>query len=94
MSAAFLDRATNVFGALDPVIRARLERVIAKPTQRTWDDAYSIILESRSLTTLWQAWIAVDANAPRSKPLDGKWPRVPDQLTIYRAIRHATVTRK
>ena len=85
---AFLDKTSNIFGKLKPETRARLERVIAKPTQRTWDNAYSIIIEGRHFTTLWQAWIAVAPHAPRSKQLDGKWPRLPDQLTLYRALKH------
>ena len=94
MTTAFLDRTS---GALSPDVRKRLERVIANPTQRTWDDAYSIILDQRDHTTLWQAWIAVDSDAPRvgrTTDANGRtvkeWPRIPDQLTLYRAIRHAT----
>jgi hypothetical protein len=90
MTTAYLGRTSNVFGALEPDIRKRLERVIANPTQRTWEDAYSIIICARKFSTLWQAWVAVDDSAPRSKPCDGKWPRIPDQLTLYRAIKHAT----
>jgi len=90
VTTAFLDRTSNMFGALAPDVRRRLERVIAKPTQRTWENAYTIILDQREYTTLWQAWIAVDPSAPRSKPCEDRWPRIPDQLTLYRAIRHAT----
>jgi len=90
MTAAFIDRTSNVFGALKPDVRLRLEAVIANPTQQSWDGAYSIILNGKSHMTLWQSWIAVDPDAVRSKPLDSDWPRVPDQLTIYRALKHAT----
>ena len=96
MKTAFVARARNMFGPLKGDVRERLEAVIANPTEETWDDAFSIILNGK-LMTLWQAWIAVDANAPRTgKRTDqhGKviqnWQRVPDQLTLYRAIKHAT----
>jgi hypothetical protein len=92
-STAFVDGCTNVFGFLDPKIRRRLEAVVANPTQRTWDDAYTIIVRGEDMLSLWQAWIEVDAAAPRSKGSDERWPRVPDQLTLYRALRHATGAR-
>lgn len=90
MTTAFLSSATNLFGKIKPEIRARLEAVIANPSQDTWEDAYCIIIDGASLTTLWQAWAAIDPLAPKHKPLDDPWPRVPDQLTIYRALRYAT----
>lgn len=92
MSAAGLTGGTwsNLFGALSPDLRNRLAAVMANPTQATWEAAYSIVLHGNTFTTLWQAWLAVDPNAVRSKPCNSPWPRVPDQMTVYRAIRHAT----
>ncbi len=87
MNHAFIDNCKNVFGYLSTNCRARLTALIEQPSQATWDDAYSIIIDGH-FGTLWQAWLAVDASAPRSKPCDAPWPRIPDQLTVYRALRH------
>jgi hypothetical protein len=87
---AFIDRASNVFGRLKPEVRKRLERCVDVPTQRNWEDAYSIILNGDTMMTLWQAWIAVDPSAPRSKPVESRWPRTPTQIMLYKAIRFAT----
>jgi hypothetical protein len=89
-TTAFVGSCTNIFGFLKPDVRRRLEAVVANPTQRTWDNAYSIIVRGEDMLSLWQAWLAVDPAAPHSKPSDAPWPRVPDQLTLYRALRHAT----
>lgn len=95
-ASAYLDRCTNVFGILSPEVRQRLEDVIEHPNKSTWDNAYTIIVNGPRMMTLWQAWVAVDADAPRSGPRrDQKgrrisdWSRVPDQPTIYRALRYA-----
>lgn len=87
---AFIAKCRNMFGPLRGDVRERLEAVLASPSQETWDDAYSIIVGKNGFTTLWQAWIKVDPDAPRSRPLDAPWPRVPDQLTLYRALREVT----
>lgn len=86
---AFIGKTANAFGSLKPEVVKRLEVVIANPCQETWEEAYSIVLNA-SGQTLWQAWVEVDTKAVRGKPLDEPWPRIPDQLTIYRAIAHAT----
>lgn len=88
MNHAFVDNCKNVFGTLSADCRARLTALIERPSQATWDDAHSIIIDG-NFGTVWQAWLAVDASAPRSKPCDAPWPRIPDQLTVYRALRHA-----
>lgn len=94
---AYLSKCSNLFGSIGPDIRARLEAVIAAPTESTWDNAYSIIVNGRKMMTLWQAWIAVDPTAPRTGPVENQrgkrisgWARIPDQLTIYKALRYAT----
>lgn len=97
---AFTSSCTNVFGTLNAECRKRLEAVLRNPTERTWDDAYSLIIRGSDMLTLWQAWIAVDPSAPRRGPstdllgqrLSG-WERVPDQFTLYRAVRYATDSR-
>lgn len=86
-----------MFGSLNTECRGRLEAVLDNPTEETWDEAYSLIVGKDGFTTLWQAWVKVDPAAPRSGPADdmaGKrirgWPSIPDQLTLYRALREVT----
>lgn len=97
MASAFVDDCRNMFGKLDAECRARLEAVLENPTEETWDDAYSLIIGKDGFTTLWQAWVKVDPDAPRTGPSEdfaGKrlsgWSRIPDQLTLYRALREVT----
>ncbi len=97
MSKAFIDDCRNMFGSLDTVCRRRLEAVIENPTEETWDNSYSLIVGKDGFTTLWQAWVKVDPAAPRTGPAEdfaGKrlsgWSRIPDQLTLYRALREVT----
>ena len=97
MANAFVDDCRNMFGSLDAECRGRLEAVLDNPTEETWDEAYSLIVGKDGFTTLWQAWVKVDPAAPRSGPRDdmkGKrisgWPSIPDQLTLYRALREVT----
>jgi hypothetical protein len=55
-----LNLASNLFGPLDGDVRARLVAAIENPCEMTWDNAYSIILNRETWTTLWQAVIAID----------------------------------
>lgn len=92
-----LDLARNMFGRLAPDIRERLQAVVDNPTEKTWDNAHSIIVGAYGWTTLWQAVIAVDPSFPRSGPrvdqkgrvLEG-WVRIPDRRTLLSAIKYAT----
>lgn len=87
---SYLDQATNMFGHLTGEVRERLVAVLANPTQETWGNAYSIILNQGTWTTLWQAVLAVDPTFPRTGPALGEpWPRVPDYDTICRALQYA-----
>lgn len=58
-----------------------------KPTQEQWVElrGYCIM----GATTLWQAWVAADENAPRSGDIG-----FPDRDTLERAIRHAVSARE
>lgn len=92
-----LEQCTNLFGYLSEDCEQRLKAVLENPTLETWDDAHCIIIVGTPLITLWQAVIAVDPTFPRVGPREDfegnrltTWNRVPDQLTLYRAIRHAT----
>jgi len=85
-----LEFGTNMFGKLKPDVKKRLEAVIENPCQKTWEDAYSIILNSDGkMTTLWQAVIKVDWMFPTRKPLDSDWEKIPNRETIIEAINLA-----
>jgi hypothetical protein len=97
MKTAYIDYCRNMFGPLNDECRKRLEAVLRNPTARTWDNAYSLIVGADGFMTLWQAWIAVDPLAPLTGKLTDQhgrviegWSRIPDQLTLYRALRYAT----
>lgn len=98
---SMLDEMNNLFGPLAPEIRRRLRIAVEAPTEKSWDDAYSIVLRDGKGfglgLTLWQAVIAVDPTFPRQGPatdIEGNvvagWPRVPDQFTIVRALKYAS----
>ena len=81
-------RATNLFGPLDDEARRRLMNVISKPSRRTWDKAYRLILNRRTSTTLWQAVVLVDPSFPTFKHGD-HWEKVPDRKTLLEALHTA-----
>ena len=90
-----IGHATNMFGHLGPNVAARLRAVLTEPTEQTWDNAYSIIINGRRLTTLWQAVLAVDPEFLRVGPRydgDGNrvtgWQQIPDRTTLLRALQH------
>ena len=90
MKTLALEFGTNMFGKLKPEIKARLQAVIDNPCQKTWEDAYSIILNaSGKMTTLWQAVIKFDWDMEQRKPLDAPWAHIPTQETIIKAINDA-----
>lgn len=92
-----LDLASSMLGSLTPDARRRVLELHARPSRRTWDAAYSIILHGPSMLTLWQAVLAVDPSFPRTgKCTDTRgrilqdWPAVPSSAVIRRAVRYAT----
>lgn len=92
-----LDLARNVFGRLRPRERTRLRAVVYQPTEKTWDDAHSIIIGADGWTTLWQAVIAVDPTFPKIGPATdvrgrrvARWARIPSQGLLLAALRYAT----
>lgn len=78
-------------GPLPADAKRRVLALLKKPSQETWDDAFTILLQPPKLT-LWAAVQAVDPSYPRTSPraANGRclWS-IPDQLTIARALRHA-----
>jgi hypothetical protein len=88
-----LDGLANCVGPLDPEFKSRLRAVIENPTSETWERAYAIMLRPSGMT-LWQAVTLVDPSYPTTGPGGPRgrrnpWARVPDQLTLVRAIRYA-----
>ena len=86
-----------MLGRLDPEIRARVAAAVEQPSVQTWDDAFSIILDGPSITTLWQAVCQVDASFVRSGPITDTegtvkrgWGAYPTRHTLLEAIRFAT----
>lgn len=89
-------RATNLYGPLSADVLARLDAVVSSPTNETWEDAHSIILNSKRFVTLWQAVIHEDPTFPTTGPRTdnrGKqitpWPQIPSQELLIRAINAA-----
>ncbi len=89
-----LDGLANVLGPLTPEFKSRLRAVIENPTSATWERAYATMLRPEGLT-LWMAVVHVDPTFPTKGPGSDErgrrnpWPRVPDTLTLVRAIRGA-----
>lgn len=91
-----LDECRNHSGPLPPDMRQRLIEVINKPSIATWEAAHGIIIRTNPTLTLWQAWIAIDPQAPRvgrRTDFEGnllqEWQRIPDALSILRALKYA-----
>ena len=68
-----LNLASNLFGALSGEIRALLVAAIDNPCEQTWDDAYTVILDRESFTTLWQAVLAVDPEFATARGPVTRW---------------------
>ena len=93
MSELALEFGTNMFGKLKPEVKARLQAVIDNPCQDTWEEAYTIIINSEGkMTTLWQAVIAIDWDMPQRKKLDAPWDYIPSSKIIVEAIKKATLS--
>jgi hypothetical protein len=79
-STPSLDMASNMWGRLSDDIRARLTAAIEHPGEETWDDAYSIILDRDSWTTLWQAVLATEPSFASARAPVTRW--VPDDSEL------------
>jgi hypothetical protein len=92
-----LDQFTDALGApLRAASKGRLAALLADPRPATWDDAHGVVLNAHGLT-LWQAWVAIDPEAPhegRHVTLDPwdrvvvvkEWSRVPDVAMLERIV--------
>lgn len=93
-----LDQFTDALGEpLRAYSRGRLAALFADPRPSTWEDAHGVVVNDAGLT-LWQAWIAIDPDAPtvgRHVTLDPwdrvivlqEWTRVPDSAMLDRIVR-------
>ena len=86
-----LDWFSNMFGDLKPDIRKRLMAVINNPTEKTWNNAYSVLV--KPFTTLWKAVIKVDPWFPKTGPSEDRagnriegWAQIPTQELIIKAL--------
>jgi hypothetical protein len=90
ISVLALQKATNLVGGLNPNLKARIIALVENPTQETWDNAHSIIVNGDRCITLWKAVLRVDPTFPRSRIKDQPWERIPDRDTVLEAITQAT----
>jgi len=92
-----LDRFTDALGEpLRDHSRGCLAAYVADPRPSTWDDAHGIVLNVHGMT-LWQAWLAVDHEAPKTgrhvtlDPWDRlvvlrEWERIPDLAMLEQIV--------
>lgn len=75
MNPPDFNQFSNLLGPLDGETRARLMALLQQPSEETWDEARSIILNQERMLTLWQAVLKVDpsfgsAQAPVTRWVD------------------------
>lgn len=85
-----LSLSRNLFGPLKSAQRKRLQALVNHPSQKTWNNAYSMAVGSDGWMTLWQAVLAVRPSFCPSKPCDEPWPEIPSRETIVAALQYAT----
>ncbi|MBK1666555.1 hypothetical protein CKO28_00675 [Rhodovibrio sodomensis] len=79
----------NLAGPLGEEQRKRILTYLNQPTEANWEQICNLIVSGGALSTVWQAWRAVDPSAPVSKPADSPWPSIPDPETLKTALRAA-----
>lgn len=89
-----LENAKNMFGKINPKIKARIEMYLSNPTSENWDDIHGILITKSQ--TIWQAVIAVDKTFNcygRQINTKGKiikdWVKIPDVQILKAAITNA-----
>jgi len=75
----------TMLGPLPEKTQKAILAYLNAPSAERWDDIANAIIDG--VHTLWAAWCEVDPEAPRSRPLDGPWPQIPEPETLRRAIR-------
>jgi 8-oxo-dGTP pyrophosphatase MutT (NUDIX family) len=92
---AYIDPLSNVWGKLPSDVRKKLIRVLKNPNNKTWSDACSLIINGKTMMTLWQAVLKVDPWFPRSGPditdknEERQWEKIPTRRTLVEAMRLA-----
>jgi hypothetical protein len=87
---SLLDSAENLLGPIAPSVRARLLGFISNPDERHWDDVYAIVLrpgKTGYTRTVWQLVMKEDPSFQASRSLGEGWRRIPDAMTVARAIK-------
>lgn len=84
---------------LDADAKSRLRAVLLSPNQKTWNDAYTLVIGGLTGLTLWKAACHVDTSyGPVVPDYNNRgnliWPRIPDQMHIARAIRFGITYRE
>lgn len=83
----------TMLGPLDDELEDRILLAATHPNQKSWSNAYSIIIGGPRAGTLWTNVIEVDPSFPQSAPMnevhESQWARVPDGGTILAAVRTA-----
>lgn len=84
-----LDLTTNMFGSLRKDVKKRILNFLSNPTNKNWDDIYSIIIDGNGkMTTIWQAVLSIDSTFPRTKGYPTtKWSRIPTKELVIQAIQ-------
>lgn len=59
-----LQRATNLFGRLQPEVKDRVVKYLNGPTESGWAEIHGILISPR--ITIWQAVIRVDPTFPKT----------------------------
>ena len=76
----------NAFGPIGEAAQKEILSYLNAPSQDKWERIYPIMISMGRPSTLWQAWVAVDPDAPKSKPLDGGWPCIPSPEMLIKAL--------
>lgn len=78
MNPPDFNQFSNLFGPLNGELRMRLMDLVNNPSEQTWEDARSIILNPAKFLTLWQAVLAVDPSFAQAKAPVTRWVDAPD----------------
>jgi len=90
---AALDCGSSMRGLLTPETRARIFAAVGDPSNATWDDAHSIVIDAtEGIVTLWQAVLLHTGYNVTSKPADGAWPAIPTTAQLLDALRAHLLT--
>ncbi len=76
-----IDQCRDPYGSLSDSRKTLLQRLLEAPDQCLWERARGLIIRAVPIVTL--------ENAVRSVRTRGDAARLPDQFTLYRALRYA-----